>query len=106
MDATLKSRLIDGLNYYKNGDLTLEGTLNGFEKLIGEFGGRLKPQTDIEKQESIVAILSQLLDEIEQDDRIIKYRKIGESTAWERIAIHNALEKLLALDNLKIIPIE
>jgi hypothetical protein len=67
----------------------------------------VKPaSTDIEKQESIVTILSQLLDEIEQDNRIMEYRKIGESTAWERNAIHNALEKLLALDNLKIISIE
>ena len=76
-------------------------------KLSGQLEPQVKPaSTDIEKQESMVTILSQFLDEIEQDDRIIKYRKIGESTAWERIAIHNALEKLLALDNLKIIPIE
>lgn len=62
-------------------------------------------KTDIEKQENIVTILSQFLDEIEMDDRIIKYRKVGETTAWETKAIHNALEKLLALDNLKITPI-
>ena len=34
MDAYLRSRFIDGLNYYKYGDLTLEETLNGFEKLL------------------------------------------------------------------------
>ena len=62
-------------------------------------------KTNIEKQESMVTILSQLVDEVEKDDRIIKYRKVGEITAWESTAIHNALEKLLALDGLKIVPI-
>ena len=86
-----------------------EGVLlsaNEAQKILDKLSSQLEPQTDIEKQESIVTILSQLIDEIEQDDRIIQYRKTGESTAWERIAIHNTLEKLLALDNLKIIPIE
>lgn len=65
-----------------------------------------KTNTDIEKQESIVNILGQFLDEIESDDRIISYRKIGETTFWEQQAIGNALQKILDLDNLKIVPIE
>lgn len=33
----IKSRLSDGLNYYKNGSLTLEQTLDGFEEVLKDY---------------------------------------------------------------------
>ena len=77
------------------------------ELKVIQMQAEVKPaNTDIDKQEKIVTILSQFLDEVEIDDRIILYRKLGESTPWEGKIIRNTLEKLLALDGLNIIPID
>jgi hypothetical protein len=52
MDAYLRSRLTDGLNYYKNNDLTLEETLKGFETLLDEqFSSQPEPPVSLPKRE-------------------------------------------------------
>jgi len=48
MDARIRSRLADGLNYYKDGSLTLEQVLNGFEEVLKDYSPEpeVKPACD------------------------------------------------------------
>ena len=65
-------------------------------------GAEVKPEsTDIEKQENIVTILYEFIDNMIKDDAYKDYQK-GYSTHGIREAVGTALEKILKLDNLKI----
>ena len=61
--------------------------------------------TDIEKQENIVTILYEFIDNMILDDAFKDYLK-GYSTHGIRKAVGTALEKILKLDNLKVMDVQ
>ncbi len=67
---------------------------------------RVSPKsTDIEKQESIVIILSDMITEIADRREILDEHLVNRMTHQEQRIIGETLKKLLALDNLKVVTI-
>ena len=88
MDALIRSRLADGLNYYKSGNLTLEQTLDGFE-------GILKESIPLESQVD-VKIAPQFTYDKEADVMYISFGKPMPSSSedYKEIVIRRNADKL------------
>ena len=81
LNPILISRLEDGLNYYKNGDLTLKETIDGFTKLILEYTDNALP-TKLTDRLIRLSHLKRILTELDRwdkqiDDRLEEFKETG-----------------------------
>ena len=96
-------------NRYPKGEYNKVSDFEMFHFIVSNVSIPIEPpvkpeSTDIEKQEEIVTILYEFIDNMIKDYAYEDYKK-GYSTYGIREAISTALEKILKLDNLKIMEV-